>query len=216
MAWVRWTGQAKNHNCPLQCMERLFENAVLMGASPKCEHCSKPVQNIELVITDPPNKLSPCHHRYVQGQELKMPYSKIEQIFGENAQFLAQSWILDQEVYRSWTGRQSENPALKEYHRTQKDIWEKRKWKEEHQKRIDATCIPKEKPSSRLPLALLAVGFFFAIGILYKYGKLDRLYRSAQDISRKIAASWRCPIDRTIIHTIKKTLPPCVNRRLPL
>ncbi len=215
-AWVRWPGQAKNHDCPLQCMGRLFENAVLIGALPLCEYCRKPIKSFEWVIENPPHKLSPCRHRYTQGQELKMSFSKVKEVFGEKAIHFAQIWILNQEIYSNWTGDQEENPALKEYNQTKKDIREKRNWREEHQKRLDAICAPKEKSSSKLPLALLAVGFFFTIGILYKYGKLDRLYQGAQDLSRKIAASRGCPFDRTIIHSIKKTLPPCIHRRLPL
>lgn len=215
-AWIRWTGQAKNHDCSLQCMERLFENAVLTGALPLCEHCSRPIKNVEWIIEDPPDKLSPCRHRYILGQELKMPFTKIQQIFGDKSLLFAKSWILDQKVYSDWTGDQNENPAIKEYKQTQEDIRGKRNWRKEHQESLDVICASKEKSSSKLPLALLAVGFFLTIGILYKYGKLNRLYQGAQDLSRKIAASWGCPFDRTIIHSIKKALPPCVHRRLSL
>ncbi|GAB5412182.1 MAG: hypothetical protein ChlgKO_12960 [Chlamydiales bacterium] len=145
-----------------------------------------------------------------------MSFSKVKEVFGEEVIHFAQIWILNQEVYSNWTGDQEENPALKEYNQTKKDIREKRNWREEHQKRLDVICAPKKKSSSKLPLAILAVGFFFTIGILYKYGKLDRLYRSAQDLGCKIAASRGCPFDRTTFYPIKKYLPASINRRLSL
>lgn len=181
-----------------------------------CEHCGRPVIKVTSVISNPPRKLSPCRHRYVHGRDLKMPFSKVKKIFGENALLLAQIWILHQEVYRNWTGDKQENPALREYNQTQKDILMKRDWQKEHQNRLEAICAPKESFSNKFMITTLTVGFFFTIGILYRYGRLDRLYQSAQDFGRKIAASRRCPPNCAAFHTIKKALPPCVHRCLPL